>query len=277
MEERYSALSNEMGALIAEYGLSVVGAIVILILGWMVAGWVRGAVPKLLARTGKVDATLQQFFGSLSYYLVLGFVIIAVLAEFGVQTASIIAVFGAIGLAIGLALQGTLSNVAAGVMLLLFRPFKVGDYVDAAGVAGTVKAITLFTTELDTPDNVRIIVANSDVWGTSVKNFSYHDTRRVDLVVGIGYGDSMDEAIAILNEVLDADERCMAEPARQVMVSELGDSSVNITIRVWSKASDYWPLKFALTKAIKEAFDAKGISIPFPQRDVHLHQATSGV
>ena len=272
MEQRYGELSGQVGGLIAEYGMSVVGAIVILIVGWIAAGWIRRAVPKLLARTGRVDATLQHFFGSLAYYLVLGFVVIAVLAEFGVQTASIIAVFGAIGLAIGLALQGTLSNVAAGVMLLLFRPFKVGDFVDTAGVAGTVKAITLFTTELDTPDNVRIIVANADVWGSSVKNFSYHDTRRVDLVVGIGYGDSMDEAVAVLNEVVSADERSLADPAPAIMVSELADSSVNITIRVWSKAGDYWPLKFALTKAIKEAFDAKGISIPYPQQDVHLHK-----
>ncbi len=179
---------------------------------------------------------------------------------------------GAAGLAIGLALQGTLSNVAAGVMLLLFRPFKTGDYIDGGGVAGTVKSVSLFVTELATPDNVQIVVPNADLWGTAIKNYSHHPVRRVDLLIGIGYGDDIDTAMGIIRKLAEDDERVHAEPEPFIVVGDLGDSSVNLIVRLWCDSANYWPLKFAMTKAIKEAFDREGVTIPFPQRDVHLHE-----
>jgi small conductance mechanosensitive channel len=266
---------NEAVEIVTSYGLNVIGGIVILIVGWIVANWVAGMTRRALSRIPSVDATLTGFFASLTRYVILAFVIIAVLNQFGVQTTSIIAIFGAAGLAIGLALQGTLSNVAAGVMLLIFRPFRVGQYIEAGGRAGTVKNLGLFTTELATPDNVQIIVPNSAIWSGAVVNYSHHDTRRVDFLLGIAYGDSIDAALAIIGKVVDADERIHANPEPQIVVGELADSSVNIIVRLWVASGDYWPVKFDLTKAFKEALDAGGISIPFPQRDVHLIDHTA--
>jgi len=259
-------------ALITGWGLSVVGALAILIIGWAVAKWVEKMTRRALSRSSRIDLTLTGFLSSLAKYLVLVFTIIAVLNQFGVQTASLIAVLGAAGLAIGLAMQGTLSNIAAGVMLLIFRPFKIGDYVEVSGQSGTVDTINLFVTELTTPDNKQIIVPNSNIWGQSVVNYSYHPTRRLDLAVGIGYGDDIDLATRVVREILDADERTLKDPEPVIVVGDLGASSVDLTIRVWVKADDYWPLKFDLTKRFKQTFDAKGIGIPFPQMDVHLHQ-----
>jgi len=256
---------------VTTYGMSVLGGIFILILGWMVAGWAKRAVQRVLSRTDKVDATLRAFFSSLVRYIILVFVVIAVLNQFGVQTASLIAIFGAAGLAVGLALQGTLSNVAAGVMLLIFRPLRIGQYVEVAGQAGTVRDLNLFTTELATPDNVQIIIPNNAIWGSSVVNYSHHDTRRVDFTLGIGYGDDMDKAIAAIEAVIADDPRPLAEPPAQIVVGELADSSVNLIVRIWVRADDYWPLKFDFTKRFKERFDAEGISIPFPQQDVHMY------
>jgi small conductance mechanosensitive channel len=273
MPESLTLAIENVYALVLTYGLSVVGAIVLLLVGLWASGWAKRATERGLLRTGKVDATLSQFFGSLIKYIVIAFTVIAVLSEFGVQTASLIAVFGAAGLAIGLALQGTLSNVAAGVMLLLFRPFRVGDYIDGGGVSGTVKVISLFVTELATPDNVQIIVPNSELWGTAIKNYSFHPTRRVDFLVGIDYGDNIDTALATLRRVSEADGRIHQEPAPMFVVGELADSSVNIIVRLWVNSADYWAVKFAMTKAFKEQLEADGISIPFPQRDVHIHQA----
>ena len=193
-------------------------------------------------------------------------------SQCGIETTSLIAVFGAAGLAIGLALQGTLSNVAAGVMLLIFRPFKVGDFVEAGGTAGTVKGITLFVSELATPDNVQILVPNSQVWGTIVKNYSHHETRRVDLVMGIDYADDIDKAQTVVERVVKADSRVLADPAPMVVVGNLGESSVDLTIRVWCQSGDYWPLKFDLTKTLKQEFDKEQLSIPFPQQTVHMIQ-----
>ncbi|MEO0392343.1 MAG: mechanosensitive ion channel domain-containing protein [Pseudomonadota bacterium] len=261
--------------MVTEYGLDVIGAIVILILGLIAAGWVGRAVRGALGRVKRVDSMLRGFFASLAKYFVIAITVIAVLERFGVETTSFVAILGAAGLAIGLALQGTLSNVAAGVMLLLFRPFKTGDYVEVAGLAGTVADVSLFTTELTTPDNVQIVTPNADIWGTAIKNYSHHDTRRVQLVVGIGYGDNMDKAMDVLKDVIKADERIHSEPAPFVEVSNLGASSVDITIRVWCDASNFWPVTFALPKAVKEAFDKNDISIPYPQQDVHMHQVAS--
>ncbi len=260
--------------LIATYGLDVVAAIVILVAGLMAAGWARRVVNRISAKSDRIDDTLGSFFANLTYYAVVAFVCIAVLARFGIQTTSLIAVFGAAGLAIGLALQGTLSNIAAGVMLLLFRPFKVGDFVEVAGISGTVKCITLFVTELATGDNVQILAPNSQVWGTCVKNFSHHETRRIDCVIGIAYEDNIDNAFASAQAVIDGDDRVLQNPAPMIAVSELGDSAVNLTVRVWCDAGDYWPLRFGLNKSLKERFDTDDISIPYPQRAVHLVNGT---
>jgi len=273
MEDSSSQVVEQTMAVVTTYGLQVLGALVILILGWMIAGWARGFTERALSKTDKVDVTLRQFLASMVRYAILVFTVVAVLDRFGVETTSLIAIVGAAGLAIGLALQGTLSNVSAGVMLLLFRPFKVGDYVEGAGQAGSVKSITLFVTELATPDNVQIIVPNSQLWGAAIKNYSFHETRRVDLLMGIAYEDKIDDAVATINKVIEADSRAHKDPAPMVAVVELADSSVNLTVRVWCDAGDYWPLKFDLTKALKERFDSEGISIPYPQQVVHMHQA----
>jgi small conductance mechanosensitive channel len=258
--------------LVVAYTPRVIGGIVILVIGWMIASWLARMTRRALGRVERIDLTLRNFFVSLVRYVVLILTGLAVLSQFGVQTASLIAVFGAAGLAIGLAMQGTLSNLAAGVMLLLFRPFKVGDYIEGGGTAGSVKELTLFTTELATPDNVQIIVPNGTLWGSIIKNYSFHATRRVDFALGIGYGDDIGQAMEAVKGVIEGEPRVHAEPEPQVVVGELGDSSVGLIVRVWCQAEDYWDLKFDLTRRFKETFDARGISIPFPQRDVHVHQ-----
>ncbi len=273
MEDSVQTIVNQFIGLATAYGLDVLGALVVLIVGLIGAGWARRAVRRMLRRTGKVDETLTSFLSSLVKYAVIAFTVIAVLQQFGVEATSLVAVFGAAGLAIGLALQGTLSNVAAGVMLLLFRPFRVGDFIDAGGHAGSVKEMSLFTTELATPDNVQIIIPNGAIWGTAIKNFSYNDTRRVDLLMGIDYGDNIDTAIATINRVIGEESRALSDPASQVAVSELADSSVNLVVRVWVNAGDYWGVYFDLTKKLKEQLEADGLSIPFPQSVVHMNQA----
>jgi len=272
MEQEVSVFAEEMTAFAAVYGLQVVGAIAILIIGWMMSGWGARVTDKALSRVAALDETLRRFAVSMVRYLILVVTGLAVLQQFGVEMASLLIVMSTAGLAIGLALQGTLSNVAAGVMLLLFRPFKIGDVVSVAGHTGGVKAITLFVTELATPDNVHIVVPNGQVWGSSVLNFSHHETRRVDITVGIGYEDDVDKAIAEINALIEADDRALAAPDPFVALTGLGDSTVDLTLRVWCAAADYWGLKFSLTKQIKESFDAAGINIPYPQRTVHLVQ-----
>lgn len=268
--EQVNSIGREVMTVVTTYGLDVIGAIVILIIGWWLSGRVSSMVRKALKRSKYVDETLQGFFASLVKYTIIVFTIIAVLNQFGVQTTSFIAVLGAAGLAIGLALQGTLSNIAAGVMLLIFRPFKVGDFIDGGGNSGTVKSISLFITEMATPDNVQIIVPNASLWGTSIKNFSANSKRRVDFVFGIGYGDDMNKAIKEILAIAGKDERIDAEPAPMCVVGNLGESSVDLVCRVWCNAGDYWGIKFDMTQAVKERFDKAGISIPFPQRDVHI-------
>jgi small conductance mechanosensitive channel len=276
MEQSATNAADQVVSLITEYGLDIIGALVILFVGWIAAKWAYSIVSKALSKTEKIDQMLRGFFASLAKYLVLIFTVLMVLSQFGVQTASLIAVLGAAGLAIGLALQGTLSNVAAGVMILIFRPFKIGDYVEVAGHAGTIKAVTLFITELSTPDNVQIIVPNGQIWGSAVKNYSFHDTRRVDLGLGISYEDDIDKAVTAIDATINADDRVLKDPATMVAVSELADSSVNFTIRVWCNAGDYWPLKFDLTRSLKEKMDAESISIPYPQQTVHMIQQSGG-
>ena len=258
--------------LLTAYGLDVIGAVLILIFGFWIARKVHSGVAKSLQRTGKIDLTLSQFFASLARYLVLIVTVLAVLSQFGIETTSLVAVVGAAGLAIGLALQGTLSNVAAGVMLLIFRPFKVGDFIEAAGQAGTIKELNLFVTEMATGDNIKIIVPNSKIWGDSIRNFSANPTRRVDLVMGISYDDDIDKAMDVMRLVIAEDERVHKDPEPFIVVSELADSSVNFIIRVWVDSGNYWPVKFSLTKAMKMRFDSEGINIPYPHRTVYLHQ-----
>lgn len=268
-----NVLWEETQVMLATYGFDVVGAILILLLGWILAGWAgratRGAVDKI----AWMDGTVKPLIASVVRYLVVIITVVAVLNRFGVETTSIIAVLGAAGLAVGLALQGTLSNVAAGVMILFLRPFKVGDYVSAGGTGGTVAEVGLFTTELTTPDNVFISVPNSQIINSAVSNFSRHSTRRIDIVVGIGYSSNIDTAFGALMKLAEADERVLADPKPEATVRELADSSVNIGLRFWVNAGDYWPTLFAFNKAVKEALDANGIEIPFPQRVVEMRNA----
>lgn len=266
------SLIDQVITIVTTYGLNVVGAIAILIIGWTIAGWARNAVAKALGRIKGVDEMLTSFFSSLVKYVIIAFTVVAVLNRFGVETTSLVALLGAAGLAIGLALQGTLSNVAAGVMLLLFRPFKVGDFIEGAGLAGTIKDTGLFTTELATGDNIHIIVPNSQLWGTAIRNFSHHSKRRVDMTVGIGYGDDIDKAMDLIKTIASADERVHQDPEPFVAVANLGDHAVELVVRVWANNADYWAVKFAMTKAIKQTFDKEGVSFPFPQRDVHIYQ-----
>lgn len=276
MNETMQSVLEEIIAIVTTYGLNVVAALVILIIGLWFAGWTKRAIERQLNKRENMDRMLAGFLSSLVKYLIIAFTVIAVLGKFGVQTTSLIAVLGAAGLAIGLALQGTLSNVAAGVMLLIFRPFKVGHYVDAGGIAGTVKDVTLFTTELATPDNVQIIVPNAKVWGEAIKNFSGYSTRRVDLAIGIGYGDNIDAAFKAVQDTIANDDRIHKDPEPMVAVTDLGDSSVNLTVRVWTDGPNFWDVKFDLTKAVKEQLDASGIEIPFPQRVVHMQKDAAG-
>jgi len=258
--------------LLSTWGLQVVGAIVVLLVGLVVARMAERTSRRTFERS-RVDATLVPFFSKAVYYAVLVFVGVAVLSLFGIETTSFIAVLGAVGFAVGLALQGTLSNFSSGVMLLLFRPFGVGDYVEAGGTAGSVREIGIFATVLNTPDNVRIIVPNSSVYGSLIKNYASNPTRRNDMVFGISYGDDIGLAIEVIQRCLREDSRVLADPAPVVAVSELADSSVNLVVRPWCTKEEFWALRFDLLRKIKEELEAAGCSIPFPQTDVHLRQA----
>jgi len=244
--------------------LEIAKALAVLIFGWIIAQWVSAIVARRMRRMKRVDPTLGSFLSSLVKWFLLLMVFMAVLGIFGIQTTSLVAALGAASLAIGLALQGTLADLAAGFMLILFRPFVVGQFVDAGGTSGTVKEINLFFTEMATPDNVQIIVPNGKIWGSVITNYSHHKTRRLDLTFGIDYADNIDTAIGLIEGLAKADTRVHSDPAPWIKVTNLGDSSVDLTARLWCDAGDYWDLKFQLTKAVKEAFDTAGITIPFP-------------
>lgn len=246
----------------------VLVACIIAVVAVFLAGFVKRQVRNIGRRHDRFDETLFNFLGTVANYTVLTFALIFILARFGIQTASLIAVIGAAGLAIGLALQGTLSNLASGLMLLAFRPFKIGDYVSAGGQGGTVKEIGLFTCELTTPDNVQVFVPNSDIWSGPIQNYSAHDERRVDLVFGVGYGVNLKEAEQVIRETLAEELRIHDDKPIFVKVTALGDSSVDLTVRVWVARADYLDVKCALLQAVKEAFDAAGIDIPFPTRTI---------
>jgi small conductance mechanosensitive channel len=252
--------------------LQIVGAIVILLVGRFIAGMVRGGLRKVMASRG-VDASLTGFLTSLIYFVIMAFTAIAVIGQFGVQTASFVALLGAAGFAVGMAMQGTLGNFSSGVMLLLFRPFKAGDVVEAAGVLGKVQEISVFSTIIATPDNKKIIVPNGAIFGGTITNYNGYDTRRVDMVMGIGYGSDMDKAIEILTRLAREDDRVLDDPETTIAVNALADSSVNIIFRPWVNVADYWGVHNDMHKKTKEAFDAAGIEIPFPQTVVHLEKA----
>ena len=251
------------------WGINIVMALLIFFIGKWICGLLVKVFGRVMAKS-KYDAMLVEFIQSILGAVLLLFVIVASLDRLGVDTTSLVAVFGAAGLAIGLSLQGSLQNFAAGVMLLMFRPFKAGDYVEAGGTAGVVNGIGIFTTTILTPDNKQIIVPNGNVYSDNITNYSAMATRRVDLVFGIGYDDDLLKAKQILEEVVKANERVLAEPAPQVAVSELADSSVNFVVRPWVNSADYWTVMFGLTEEVKLRFDKEGISIPYPQMDIHL-------
>ena len=267
----FNNIIPNLQAFAAFYGLKIIAAIVIFVVGRWVARALRNATKKMMAK-GDVDETLISFVGNLTYITLLAFVIIAALNQLGIQTTSFIAVIGAAGLAIGLALQGSLANFAAGVLMIIFRPFKAGDYIEGAGVAGTVEEIQIFATQLKTPDNKTIIVPNAKMMGDNITNYSAKDTRRVDMVIGVGYGDDLKKVREILEDILAKDDRILEDPAPTIGVLELGDNSVNFAVRPWVKKEDYWGAYFDVTETVKRRFDEEGISIPYPQRDVHLYE-----
>ncbi|MEX0987826.1 MAG: mechanosensitive ion channel domain-containing protein [Bacteroidales bacterium] len=262
---------EKLSELAIMYGPRLIGAVLVLILGsWIIRLLMRG-LRKMMDRS-KIDDSLKPFFKSLIRTLLLVLLFISVLGMVGVEMTSFIAILGAAGLAIGLALSGTLQNFAGGVIILILKPFKVGDYVETQGVTGTVMEIQVFNTVLKTPDNKIIIIPNGGLANASLINYSAEDTRRVEWTFGIGYGNDVAKAREIIQKLLDEDERVLRDPEPFIAVAGLGDSSVNIVVRVWVKAPDYWSLFFKMNESVYNAFNEKGINIPFPQMDVHLHQ-----
>jgi small conductance mechanosensitive channel len=254
---------------VAVWGLKVVAAIAIFIIGRWVAKAVRSGVRRMMTKAD-VDSIIIGFVGSMTYIALLAFVVIAALGQLGIQTTSFIAILGAAGLAVGLALQGSLANFAAGFLMIIFRPFKVGDFIEGAGVAGVVEAIHIFTTTLKTGDNKLIIIPNAKLSGDNITNYSAQETRRVDMTVGVAYDADLSVVRDVLIDIIGKEERALKDPAPLVAVAELADNSVNFVVRVWTKTGDYWGVKFDMTETIKNRFDAEGIGIPFPQRDIHI-------
>ena len=253
-----------------DFAINLAIALAIFYVGKFVVNLIVRGIRKAM-KAQEVDKTLETFVCNLIRMVLLVIVIIAAIGQLGIQTTSFIAIFGAAGLAVGLALQGSLSNFAAGVLIVLFRPYRVGDFVEAAGIAGVVEQVQILTTVLKTGDNKQIIVPNGQIMDSIITNYSANDTRRVDMVVGVSYDDDLDKVRSTLQQLIDAEERILDEPAPTIAVSALADSSVNFVVRPWVMTSDYWGVMFDLTEAIKKRFDQEGISFPFPQQDVHLH------
>ena len=254
--------------------IDAVVAIVIFFVGRMIARIISAGIRKLM-QAQEVDKILETFVCNLSYWILMTFVIIAAISQLGVQTTSLIAVMGAAGLAIGLALQGSLANFAAGVLIVLFRPYRVGDFVEAAGIGGVVVQVQILSTVLKTGDNKQIVVPNAQIMGSIITNYSANDTRRIDLVVGVSYDDDIDKVRAVIKDLVESDDRILKDPECLIAVAELADSSVNFNVRPWVKTVDYWGVKFDFTEAVKKRFDKEGISFPFPQQDVHLYQSSA--
>jgi small conductance mechanosensitive channel len=262
----------EMGKDLAmTYGIKLIAAIAIFIIGKMVANWLRKLITRVMTKGG-VDKIIIGFTSSIAYIAMLAFVVVAALGQLGIQTTSFIAILGAAGLAIGLALQGSLSNFAAGFLMIIFRPFKVGDFIEAAGVAGKVNAIHIFTTTLTTGDNKTIIIPNAKIGNDNIVNYSTQPTRRVDLTIGVAYDADLKQVRDILEDIVSKDERILKDPPHQIAVSELADSSVNFIVRLWVESADYWDVFFDANETVKIRFDEAGIGIPFPQRDVHVYE-----
>jgi len=255
-----------------EFAINLVTAIVIFYVGRLVVRILTRGMRKVM-EAQKVDKTLVTFASNLASMVLLTVVIIAAVSALGIQTTSFIAILGAAGLAIGLALQGSLSNFAAGVLIVLFRPYKVGDWIEAAGISGSVEEVQILTTVLKTGDNKQVIVPNAQIMNSIITNYSANDTRRVDMVIGVSYDDDLDKVRSTLEELVAAEDRILDDPACTIAVSALADSSVNFVVKPWVKTSDYWGVMFDMTEAIKKRFDKEGISFPFPQQDVHLYQA----
>jgi small conductance mechanosensitive channel len=262
----------EMGKDLAmTYGIKLIAAIAIFIIGKMVANWLRKLITRVMTKGG-VDKIIIGFTSSIAYIAMLAFVVVAALGQLGIQTTSFIAILGAAGLAIGLALQGSLSNFAAGFLMIIFRPFKVGDFIEAAGVAGKVNAIHIFTTTLTTGDNKTIIIPNAKIGNDNIVNYSTQPTRRVDFTIGVAYDADLKQVRDILEDIVSKDERILKDPPHQIAVSELADSSVNFVVRLWVESADYWDVFFDANETVKIRFDEAGIGIPFPQRDVHVYE-----
>ena len=257
-----------------DFALGLGKAIVIFYVGKLIVRLIVRTLRKLMLKRD-IEDTLENFILTLVRLILMLFVIIASVGALGIQTTSFVAILGAAGLAIGLALQGSLSNFASGVLIVLFKPYRIGDFIEAAGIAGVVLEVEILTTVLKTGDNKRVIVPNGQIMGSIITNYSAHDTRRVDMVIGVSYDDDLDKVRATLEELIAADDRILKDPAHKIAVSELADSSVNFIVRPWVKSEDYWGVMFELTEAIKKRFDADGISFPFPQQDVHLYKASA--
>lgn len=257
-----------------DFGIRIITALLIFVIGKWIVKIISGAISRAFARS-KMDETLNQFLTKIVYTMLLLVVILAAVDRLGVKTTSMVAIIGAAGLAVGLAMQGSLSNFAAGVMLIIFRPFKIGDFIDAGGIKGIVEEISIFTTNLRTPDNLAVIVPNSHITGGSITNFAAKDTRRIDLTFGVAYDDNIEAAKKAIWDVIKADERILADPEPVVGVMELADSSVNIIARPWVNRADFLVVRMDLLEKVKTALEGAGCSIPFPQRDVHLHQVES--
>ncbi|KIO36231.1 MULTISPECIES: mechanosensitive ion channel domain-containing protein [unclassified Shewanella] len=257
--------------LIVTYGLQVIFAIVIFFIGKYFAKVAKNLTTKLMNKR-KIDKTVVSFVANMAWALVFVFTVIATLGQIGVQTASLVAVIGAAGLAVGLALQGSLSNFASGVLMVLFRPCRVGDYIEAAGIAGTVDEITIFSTKLRTPDNKVIVAPNSSIMNGTITNYSAMETRRIDLVIGVSYDADLKQTKDVLKQVLDNNAHILKDPGYTVALTELGDSSVNFVVRPWVKGSDYWPARFEILEQIKLALDENNIGIPYPQMDIYVKE-----
>lgn len=263
-------LTSNQGLFI-EYAVNIAAALITLVVGWFVANLFSHGLVRVM-NNRRVDITITGFIGNLVKYAILAFVVIAALSRVGVQTASFVAIIGAAGLAVGLALQGSLSNFAAGVLLIVFRPFKAGDYVEVAGTAGSVTQVQIFTTVLTTPDNKVVVVPNANVLNGNIINYSRMTTRRVDMTFGIGYASDLLKAKEILEGLLAADSRILKDPAWTIAVSNLNSSSVDLVVRPWVNTADYWGVFFDMQEKVKLAFDEAGIEIPFPQMTVHQGQ-----
>jgi len=263
--------SEFLQTMLIPWAIKIAAALAIFVIGRWIAKWLTRVMRTVMTRSG-MDGMLIDFFGNIVYTVLLLAVVMAALDHVGIQTTSLLAVFGAAGLAIGLALKDSLGNFSSGVMLILFRPFKVGDFIEAGGVSGVVEQVRMFATVMRTGDNREIIVPNSQIYGGTITNYSARETRRIDLVFGIGYNDDIAKTKQIIEDIMRQDERILADPAPSIALGELGDNSVNFNVRPWVKSADYWPVRADLLEKVKLAFDANGISIPYPQRDVHLHQ-----